>query len=194
MPSIDLTGLWLGHYFQRGQAHPISAWLNQDADHVTGSMRDGHPQQEFSVFEAAAEAGLAPGADEQIEARVKEMVPGATGPVRYVAHLPTDSALEGGLRGNTVSFLKTYQGPSFGGYRVGDQFVGMAHEGHSVHYEGTLSADGLVIDGLWWIDPDPPHTTRRTEGEFQLRREDGPPTNPTRQAERPARPWWKRWR
>jgi hypothetical protein len=69
-----------------------------------------------------------------------------------------------------VSFVKTYQGTSFGGYNVGGQLVGTYLDGHAVHYEGDLSADGRVLDGRWWIDADPRHGTPRTEGLFQLER------------------------
>jgi hypothetical protein len=111
------------------------------------------------------------GTDEQIEAKLRQMVPAVRGaPIRYVSHLPTHSALEGRRTGQTVFFLKTYQGTSFGGYKVGDQLVGIQKDGHAVHYEGQLSPDGLVIEGRWWIDADPAYATRRTESTFLLRR------------------------
>src|SRR5689334_21894162 len=109
-------------------------------------MRDGHPDRECSVFEATAEAGLPPGADEQIEARLRAMVPdGPSGPIRYVSHLPSQSVLEGRRTGRTVRFLKTYRGPAFGGYRVGDVLIGVERADHAVHYEGRLGDDGRTI-------------------------------------------------
>jgi hypothetical protein len=116
---LKLTGRWLGHYLQRGQKYPITADLVQAGQRLSGSMHDGHPDRECSLFEAACEDGLAPGADEQIEARLRAMVPDApAGPVRRVSHLPAASVLEGVRRGQAVSFLKTYQGASFGGYKA----------------------------------------------------------------------------
>jgi hypothetical protein len=139
-------------------------------------MRVGHPDRECTVFEATAEAGLPPGADEQIEARLREIVPDSrSGPIRYVSHLPPESILEGQCTGRTVRFLKTYQGTSFGGYRVGDKLVGIERADHAVHYEGRLSADGLVINGRWWIEADPESGTRRAAGEFCLRSSQGKP-------------------
>jgi hypothetical protein len=159
-------------------------------------MRDGHPDRECSAFEAACEAGLPPGADEQIEAQLRAMVPDApAGPIRYVSHLPRASVLEGRRRGPTVRFLKTYQGTSFGGYKVGDKLVGVQKDGHAVHYEGQLSPDGLVLEGRWSIDPDPTFGTPRAEGLFTLRRlEEGEPASEAHAAEEGGkRSWWKFW-
>jgi hypothetical protein len=170
-PSVELTGRWVGHYLQRGQQFPITADLKQVGQRVSGSMHDGRPDRECSTFEAACDAGLPPGADEQIEAKLREAVPdAAAGPIRYVSHLPTASALEGRCSGKTVYFVKTYQGTSFGGYKVGDKLVGVQKDGHAVHYEGYLSSDGLVIEGRWWIDADQEYAPRRSEGLFTLRR------------------------
>ena len=114
------------------------------------------------------------GTPQQIEASIREAVPGApTAPIRYVSHLPPDSLLEGRCSGRGVYFLKTYQGTSFGGYKVGDQLLGIRKDGHAVHYEGQLSPDGRVIEGRWSIDADPEHGTRRSEGHFTLCREEG---------------------
>jgi hypothetical protein len=176
MPSSDLSGRWVGCYRQQGREYPITADFAHAGDHLSGSMRDGHPDRECSVFEAAADAGLPPGADEQIEARLREMVPDrGSGPIRYVSQLPPESILEGRCTGRTVRFRKTYRGTSFGGYRVGEQFVGIRRAGHDVEYEGLLSADGLVIEGRWWIDADPGGGVRRSEGEFRLRSSRGGP-------------------
>jgi hypothetical protein len=137
MSSTPLTGRWIGHYLQGGQEYPISADLREAAERLSGFMYDGQPDREYSVFQAAAEAGLPPGEDEQIEAKLREAVPeGATGPIRYVSHLPPNSILLGRRTGQSVTFLKTYQGVSFGGYRVGNQLVGMRKADHEVHYEG----------------------------------------------------------
>jgi hypothetical protein len=180
MPSPDLSGRWVGCYRQQGRDYPITADFVRAGEHLSGSMRDGHPDRECSVFEATAEAGLPPGADEQIEARLREMVPDPrSGPIRYVSQLPPESTLEGRCIGRTVRFRKTYRGTSFGGYRVGDQFVGIRRAGHAVDYEGLLSADGQVIEGRWWIESDRGIGTRHTEGEFCLRSARGEPVAET---------------
>ena len=180
MPSPDLSGRWVGCYRQQGRDYPITADFVHAGEHLSGSMRDGHPDRECSVFEATAEAGRPPGADERIEARLRELVPDpGSGPIRYVSHLPAESVLEGRCTGRTVRFRKTYRGTSFGGYRVGDKLVGFQHEAHAVHYEGRVSADGLGIEGRWWIEADPGSGTRRTEGEFRLRSSRGGPVAET---------------
>jgi hypothetical protein len=184
MSSSDVTGRWVGHYVQRGKEFPISAELSHVGDRLTGSMRDGQTDHENSVFEAVAAAGLPPGADEQVVARLRQMVPdAASGTVRSFARLPAGARLEGHVSGRTISFLKTYQGTSFGGYRVGDKLIGCERPGHSVHYEGQLTADGSTIAGRWWIDPGPETRSPRLEGEFRLGRVGGETRGP----------WWKFW-
>jgi hypothetical protein len=171
MSSANLTGHWIGHYLQGGRSYSITADLVQVEERISGSMRDEHSDKECSLFELTADAGLPPGADEQIEARIRKLMPDApAGPIRYVSHLPPESTVEGTCSGQTVAFKKTYQGTSFGGYKVGEQLLGYRKSGHCVHYSGRLSSDGLVIDGRWWIDPDPDLASRRTEGLFMLHR------------------------
>ncbi len=173
-PLSNLTGRWIGYYEQGGRKHPIFADLVQEGDNLTGSMRDGEPDRDYSLFEIAAEAGLPPGADEQIHANLRALIPDApAGSIRYITHLPPDSHLEGRRNERVVSFVKSYLGTTYSGYKVGDKMLGTKKEGHDVHYEGKLSSDGLEIEGRWWIDPDPNHGTRRAEGLFTLRREAG---------------------
>jgi hypothetical protein len=167
-----LTGRWTGHYLQGGNQRPIMADLIQQGSDLRGSMEDGQPDSEVSLFEAAMQAGLPPGGDEAIDAHLRKMIPGApAGPIRYVTHLPAQSRLEGSCSGRVVSFTKSYLGTSYSGYKVGDKMVGAEHEGHAVCYRGELSRDGLVIEGRWWIDGDPERGTKRAEGLFSLRRE-----------------------
>jgi hypothetical protein len=168
----DLTGRWMGYYLQYGQEHPITADLIHSGSRLSGTMCDGHPNGEYTLFEVAQQAGLPPGADEQIEVRVREALADAPAdPIRYISRLPSGSVLEGRCKGPIVYFLKTYQGSSFSGYKAGDQLLGIEKEGHGVHYEGSLSPDGLELEGRWWIDADPEYGMRRTEGLFLLRRQ-----------------------
>ena len=170
--DTNLTGTWVGDYSQHSRSSPITAELVQSGDRLTGSMRDGEPDRTSTVFEVAAEAGLPPGADEQIVARLRESFPDApSSEIRYVTHLPPESALEGRVRGSTVTFLKTYRGDHFSGYKVGDRLVGHRVSGHAVQYSGRLSPDGMEIEGRWWIDPDPESGGIRAEGSFLLRRQ-----------------------
>jgi hypothetical protein len=197
MPSTILTGRWVGHYFQHGQAYPISADLLQTEDRVSGFMYDGHTNRDTSIAEAIAEGGGTSVTAEQVEAQLREMVPDApSSPVRYVSQLPPNSILRGKRTGQTVYFLKSYQGVAFGGYRVGDQLVGVRNADHEVHYEGQLSADDQVLEGRWWIDASEQHGTPLTEGEFQLRRSEeaaGRDGELSPEATSRKRPWWKFW-
>jgi len=168
----NLTGRWTGSYMQAGQERPISADLVQEGATLRGSMRDGEPDRECSLFEGAVQAGLPPGADELIDAKIRSMFPDAgSEPIRWVSHLPEESRVEGRCDGDVVSFTKTYMGSSFSGYKVGDKMVGTEAEGHAVHYQGQLSRDGSLIEGRWWIDADSDLGSRRTQGLFALRRD-----------------------
>ena len=170
---FDLTGTWVGHYTQQGRSRPIAAELTQSGTRLTGTMHDGETESERSVFESAAEAGLPPGADEQIVLGLRQMfVDAPQAPVRCAAQLPAESLLEGEIWERTVSFRKTYQGEHFTGFRVGDRYVGTVIEDHQVHYRGEISRDGQSMEGKWWINPRPEVGSGRAEGGFALRRED----------------------
>jgi hypothetical protein len=200
MSSTNLTGRWTGYYIQSGEEYPITVDILETGARLSGFMYDGQPDRDCSVFQATAQAGLPPGADEQIEAKLREMVPDApAGPIRYVSHLPPNSILHGSRTGQTVNFVKTYQGTSFGGYRVGDQLFGIELMGHDVHYEGQFSLDGLVIEGRWRIDADPVNQTPSGEGLFRLRRAEESETTAGQpdhgpQKVKAKRPWWRFWR
>src|SRR5262245_44151850 len=105
MSDTILTGRWTGHYVQQGKQFPIAADFLESGECLSGFMYDGHPDRDCSVSEAIAEAGLPPESGEQIEAKLREMVPDApAGPVRYVSHLPPNSILRGRRTGQTVYF------------------------------------------------------------------------------------------
>lgn len=173
MPNpMNLTGHWTGSYSQNAAAHPIEATITQTGDQISGTMRDVQPDRELTVFDAAAECGLPPGADEQIEAKLREMFPDAAScPIRYITHLPPDSSLNGHIKDSLLYFLKSYIGEHYGGYKVGERFIGETTEGHSVHYEGKISSDAQTIEGTWWINPPAKSRERRVDGSFTLRRD-----------------------
>jgi hypothetical protein len=165
--DIDLTGTWVGEYYQHDRAHPIAATLVQAGEALSGSMRDGEPDQDMSVTEATAGSGE----DERIVARLRQLFPDApAAPVRVISHLAPESTLEGCVSGTGVYFVKSYRGACFGGYRVGDRVVGRKVEDHVVHYSGRLGSGGREIEGRWWIDPRQDTGGRRIEGSFTLRR------------------------
>jgi hypothetical protein len=197
MSSSSLTGRWIGHYLQLGKEYPIAADLLETEGRLSGFMYDGQPDRDYSISQVAAEAGLPPGEDEVIEAKLRAIDPAAPpGTIRYVSRLPPNSVVRGRRTGQGVYFLKTYQGTSFGGYQVGNQLFGVRKADHEVHYEGQLSPDGLGIEGRWWINADPVHATPRTEGLFRLRRSEvvqPHSTQPPPGAQEGKRPWWKLW-
>src|SRR3954463_14209454 len=114
MPGQALTGQWTGYYVQKDQRRPITARLVQRNDRLEGSMRDLQTRFEMSVYEMAAECGLPPGADERIGGGLREKFPEEEGaPIRAVMTLPDDSTVRGQVRGQAVSFRKTYNGEAF---------------------------------------------------------------------------------
>jgi hypothetical protein len=166
--AIDLTGVWAGHYAQRDRSHAIHADLVQTGHQLTGVMRDHDTKVENSLFESAVEAGLPPGADEQIALRLRELYPeDRHAPIRHAMSLPSTSLLMGHVQTSTVYFLKSYQGDHFSGYRIGERRIGVTIAGHSVHYRGRINDAGTEIQGEWWIDP-VAQMSRRTEGAFLL--------------------------
>jgi hypothetical protein len=171
--EINITGLWAGNYCQNGRSEPIEAELVQSHERLTGSMRDSATDKEYSVTELAREAGLPPGGDEQIVDRLRRIFPDAPATeIRYVTHLPPDSALEGWVKGLEIYFLKSYEGTHYGGYQIGDKLVGFEKESHVVHYAGRVRPDGREIEGKWWIENTPEDGRRRAEGSFTLRRQE----------------------
>jgi len=172
--DTNVTDRWVGHYILHGEPWPIAAELVQTGDRLSGSMTDDVTDKEYSVTEVALEAGLPPGGDEQIVDRLRRMFPDAPATeVRYITHLPSDSTLNGWVRALEVYFLKTYDGTHYGGYQIGDKLVGFEKESHAVHYGGRVSSDGREIEGKWWIENSPGDGTRRAEGSFTLRRQEG---------------------
>jgi hypothetical protein len=196
---VSLTGRWIGHYEQRGKEYPVSADLVQDGVNLAGSMRDGQPDRDCSLFEAAVEAGLPPGADERIDANLRALIPDAPATaIRSLSHVPPLSQLAGRCEGRLVAFVKSYIGSSFSGFKVGDKVVGMESAGHAVQYQGKLSSDDLQIEGRWWIDADPERGTPRTDGFFVLRRESMAArkevaSHQSRPDADRKRAWWRFW-
>jgi hypothetical protein len=165
-----LTGEWHGYYMQRGKQQRVVATLTQDGDRISGRMVDIDNITVQSLYEAVADAGLPPGADEQIAKQLRQLLPGASaGPITIRTILPEGSVLEGTVTGEFVRFTKSYEGVSLHFYQIGDKGAGRAKPGHSVEYSGRLSADRKTIAGRWVIYD--AHESRGfIDGGFELRR------------------------
>jgi hypothetical protein len=117
---------------QSGAERKITAVIAQTENRITGTMRDWVTEFERSLFDAAREAGLPPGADEQIDEGLRRLHPAAgKAPIRSKSRLPSDSTIEGTRQGRFVVFTKTYQGQHFSGYQIGDREVGWTAEHHA---------------------------------------------------------------
>jgi hypothetical protein len=163
----SLTGPWQGYYVQNGSRRPICAALTQEGEVLTGSMRDADTVHEETWSDAYTRVGLPPTRKEELTQRVRRWVLGTSAaaagdsnptdnpkeaaPMKTVAILPQASRLQGTVRGNTLEFVKTYQGAYYEGVDVGDRGAGQAKYDHSVAYTGELSADQDTITGRWII-------------------------------------------
>lgn len=183
-----MSGRWSGYYVQEGGRYPITADFLETDGRLAGFMYDGQPDRAYSLEEIAALPGPQSGPGrEELEATLRGMAPGEgqDQPIQFVSHLPTNSILQGERTGRRVRFLKRYQGVSYGGYQVGEQFFGYQDADHEVIYEGELSADGLVLEGRWRIEAKPGKGVEGTEDGFRLQRAGAPAGG--------GRPWWRFW-
>lgn len=170
----DLSGRWTGYYSQHDHQRPVSLYLSQNGELLSGTMRDHCTSFVSSVSDLAMEEGLPPGSDEQIVARVRSLCPNTDHlPVRAEFILPEHSSLEGNVVGTAVRFTKTYHGEFFSGYRVGNMRVGVKRDAQTIRFRGIIGEDGTQIEGQWSM-PEPEDAMRpihRTEGAFVLQRE-----------------------
>jgi hypothetical protein len=169
---LDLTGRWSGYYSQHDHERPITLELDQDGARLTGTMHDRCTSIRTSLAELAMEEGLPPGADERITASIRAAYPDAPpDPIQAEVQLPPHSTIEGELDGRSIRFLKTYHGPHFAGYRIGEVRLGVLGADQEVQFLGRVSPGGDEIEGRWRF-PGPPNPLwlPTTEGGFYLRR------------------------
>jgi hypothetical protein len=149
---VDLSGAWEGYYKQHGERRPIAATISQTGAQISGSMEDLDTEFDQSLFDAALEAGLPPGSDEQIDKQLRQLYPQAgRRPIRSKSRLPNQSVIRGIVRGHYVDFVKAYQGEHFCGYQMGDEEIGHVIERHCVQYKGRIGEAGKRIEGTWTI-------------------------------------------
>lgn len=150
--EVTLTGDWQGHYTQHGSRHRLLARLTQQGPRFTGEMTDLDNVTVQSLFDFVADAGMQPGADEQLEGQIRQMLPEAgPGPITTRSILPWSSRLTGTVQGPFVRFIKTYDGEAWHGYEIDETGIGQRQPAHPVEYSGRLSPDGNMISGLWTI-------------------------------------------
>jgi hypothetical protein len=174
--KLDLSGRWRGYYTHHDRERPIEVEFAQDGFRLTGRMEDACTELQASLAEMVVEEGLPPGADERIVESLRKTFPEVPeGPIVAEIKLSKSSSVEGQVEGQvegpSVRFLKTYDGPHFAGYRIGDLRVGVLGQDQEVEYSGRLSRDGQEIEGRWHLsDSIHPLWESRHEGGFYLRR------------------------
>ncbi len=171
--AFDLSGRWTGYYSQHDHERPISVEFDHHGRHLAGTMEDEQTAFRMPLSELAMEEGFPPGADERIVASLRESYPEVPpGPVLAEVQLSPLSTVEGEVDGSAVRFRKTYQGPFFAGYRVGEMRLGVLGTDQEVQFRGRVSPCGREIEGQWRL-PEQLHPLwlARTEGGFFLRRD-----------------------
>ncbi len=168
----NLTGHWRGFYTHHDQRRPIEVEFSQDGPRLTGRMEDACTEFRASLAQLVIKEGLPPGADERIVESIRSSFPDVPeGPIVAEFKLSKQSSVEGQVEGPSIRFLKTYDGPHFTGYRIGEIRLGVLGQDQEVEYLGRLSQDGQEIEGRWHLSDRPhPLWQTRSEGGFYLRR------------------------
>ncbi|HEU5115381.1 MAG TPA: hypothetical protein VFT74_01755 [Isosphaeraceae bacterium] len=167
---VNLSGHWKGYYTQSDQERPIEVEFSQDGGRLSGRMEDACTEFRASLAEMVVEEGLSPGTDERIVDSIRASFPDMPmGPIQSEIRLSKQSSVEGQVRGPSIRFQKTYEGPHFAGYRIGDIRLGVLGQDQKVEYLGRLSQDGREIEGRWHLSDHPhPLWHARCEGGFYL--------------------------
>jgi hypothetical protein len=147
------SGRWSGHYHHdaprhAGRTFPIHATLRHVGGRIEGMMSD-------EVTEFAYPLG---NVIDQVESDGRAVLPLFKGMILrhpdtiVETRLPTDSVLRGRLRGDFVSFTKTYEGPKSTRYRTAvATLASSVRPGHRVRYSGVFDPALGVIEGTWAI-------------------------------------------
>ena len=152
--SNPLDGNWEGYYDHDNKIYssknfPISATIVQEGDSFRGIMVDGITdfRHSYRTIVEAFEGQMSPWAEHRAR-RILEMVPDYT----IESSLPEESRLDGKIVGDRIRFIKTYLGTCSHYGNAGDGRVLLGRiDRHRVEYEGTLNAEGRVIEGRWAI-------------------------------------------
>ncbi len=170
--SIDISGRWVGFYTQHDHPRPIRLQLDQTGDRLEGVMADDCTSIRTPLSDLAIQEGMPPGADERIVATLRASCPELPeDPVIAEVQLSPTSRLEGEIQAQAVRFRKTYQGPHFAGYRIGEYRLGVMGLDQEVDFSGLLSADGKSIEGYWNFTT-PPHPFWHSDrGRFFIERD-----------------------
>lgn len=180
---MGIAGEWAGHFlgdhpFLTPRAREtgdrryfLKASFRVDGDRLTGTMEDlsNVSGMLYSKYLELISESLPPAylAKERLFARAHP-----TYEVRSTG--PRDSVLWGTVKGDQVSFQKTYLDVSIFDYvRDGMGFGNHPSLMNKVLYEGQLSASGFTIEGSWKVFPNSllgPWLPAISEGTFRLYR------------------------
>jgi hypothetical protein len=147
------SGHWSGRYehdtpTQAGRAFPIHATIEESGGRIVGLMSDEVTNFAFTlgkVLDNARSMGQTPA---PVYDAILERHPDAI----VESSLPATSTLRGRLRGEALTFVKTYEGAGQTWFRAGGRtFASQVRPRHQVHYAGRFDAALGVIEGTWEI-------------------------------------------
>lgn len=163
--SLDITGEWVGYYVDENNSRegnpadpndhvfPIWTRFSQTGTQIEGRTRDEVTSFGLSYKRMVEHYGKSWGEEERGSAReLMETFP----EIMMESTLPAHATLTGRIMGDQVTFTKRYIG-------VGETVMDMSDgrritigssKNHAVGYEGTLNAEGDVLEGTWAI-PNP---------------------------------------
>jgi hypothetical protein len=147
------SGYWSGHYehdssVRSGRVFPIHATLLESRGRIEGLMSDEVTNFAFTlakVLDNARSMGQtpAPAFNAMLERHPDAIVESS---------LPAASTLRGRLRGESLTFVKTYEGAEETWFRArGRTLASRVRPRHQVHYSGRFDAARGVIEGTWEI-------------------------------------------
>lgn len=147
------AGHWSGHYHhdapsQAGRSYPIHAYLSVIGRRIEGAMSDEVTDFAYSLRKVLDNArGLgqvpAPVFDEMLRLHPDALMEST---------LPSESVLRGRIRGDAITFTKTYEGPHPIRVRAAGLTLGtIVRQVHRVHYSGVFDAARGIIEGTWLI-------------------------------------------
>jgi hypothetical protein len=154
LEPFDVTGRWVGFYRHRWEemgTFPITADVRQVGEALSGEMYDqvpGRSQSLDNILEIVRD-DLSPSRRRRVEATIRRFGAGA---VVVSSTLPETSDLVGTVRGDQVTFTKTYRGPCQSQVTVGERVLRtLWRDRHRVHYFGRLDREKGCVAGEWII-------------------------------------------
>jgi hypothetical protein len=173
-----ISGPWAGHYHydsptQAGRPYPIAATFWQVGGRIEGAMTDAVTDTAYGLQKVVDNAEAMGLVAAYVYKRMLRRHPGAI----MEMSLPSGSVIHGRVRGDVVSFTKTYEGSYAIHLRdAGSTLGSVVRPRHRVNYSGVFDVARGLIEGTWEIRRPGPFgrfLPRLGTGTFSLARDEG---------------------